>query len=295
MKAVENLILTIILLLLLAPTPVYSAKNTLPVWIKNPPQQLNDTYYFKVVETDAGQTLTSARKYAQEALISSVERDFKVKVSDVLESESIITTHNDKTVYDEKESYKLKIETENLGVTLYYERVDEYYYTDGALFKLYTLYAVARPNEVNPHFDNFIKTDKYGVHGLWRSAVVPGWGQFYKGSKLKGGVMLGSTAAAVGVAIYADNKKTNYMRNMAESYGSDTKRYYADKADNMITVRNISIGAAVAMYTYSLIDAVVASGANRVIVTKRNGRNTSLTLVPLTTQEMNGASLVCKF
>lgn len=49
----------------------------------------------------------------------------------------------------------------------------------GLRYNSYTLYAVSEANM--PLADNVGVTTRYGARGLWRSALVPGWGQFYKG------------------------------------------------------------------------------------------------------------------
>lgn len=142
-------------------------------------------------------------------------------------------------------------------------------------------------------FDNFSTTTSYGMQGVWRSAILPGWGQIYKGSTVKGGLMFSGTVAFAGVAVFANYKNSNYLRNMAESYSSDNKRYYADKADSMANLRNISIGAAAAVYIYSLIDAAVAPGAKRVKVTKSGG--SYITFSPVSNAEMYGGALTYRF
>lgn len=258
-----------------------------PTWIKNPPQPLNSTYSFKVVETDAGKDLSTARKHSQKELISSVERDFNIKVYDVLESKSTTHYDNGSINFSGDEIYYMKIESEDAGVNIYYERVDEYYRIEyvgkNRIFKLYTLYAVAQPSISSPQFDSFIKTNKYGGNGLWRSMIVPGWGQLYKGSKLKGGLIFGGTIAFAGGIIITESMRSSYIQKINQTYNVNSILYYSDKVNQVNCAKNICIGGIAALYIYNLIDAVVAPGANRIKVkqlsiTPYYGNNTGIKL-----------------
>lgn len=252
-----------------------------PTWIKNTPDQLNETYYFKVVETDAGSDLTSARMHSQKELIRSVEREFNITVSDKLESQSETIYNGDDVEYSGRDIYSLNIESTDEAVKIYYEKVDEYYEFNKvggrSVFKLYTLFAVAKPNAAKVRFDNFIRTEKYGLSAMSRS-LIPGWGQFYKGSKVKGSLILGGVAATAIGAMFANNQLEDYKSKINQTHNIDHIRTYQTKVDNFTTTRNVCIGAAATIYVYNLVDAVASAGARRVIVQKReNSPSYSLT------------------
>ena len=168
-------------------------------------------------------------------------------------------------------------------VQLHVKFVDEYWTrnTDGTV-NLTTLYAKSLNS--TPNFDDVDKTTQYGIHGLWRSAVVPGWGQFYKGSYLKGGLILGGTVALVGGIIFTENQRSDYVNKIAKTHDTDIKRAYATKRDHFATGRNICIGAVAALYVYNLIDAVVAPGARRLIVKSHANGNTYAVMPSVTTE-----------
>ena len=293
---------TVILLLIVVLPNHCFAKNKSdkikPDWIKNQPKPLNDTYYFKVIEVDNGKDLNSARTLAQKDLINSIEREFNIKIEEELESQSITNQTDSDTQFSSKEIYSLNIKSEDANVKIYYEKIDEYYQFskigENHVFKLYTLYSVARSVE-NVAFDNFQVTSKYGARGLWRSALVPGLGQFYKGSKTKGGLIVGGTAAmAIGIII-TETQRTNYLGKMSQTQNANHMRTYKNKADNMATARNICIGGLAALYVYNLIDAIAAPGAKKVIVRKNKSFKDRIAFAPVFSNEMNGIYLSFKF
>ena len=105
-------------------------------------------------------------------------------------------------------------------------------------------------------------TSKYGAAGLL--SVIPSVGQFYKGSYVKGGLILGGEIIAAGGIILCENTRASYIKKMHEQpkYAAE----YNSLADSWETGRNICIGVAAAIYVYNLIDALVTPGARRVKV-----------------------------
>ena len=146
------------------------------------------------------------------------------------------------------------------------------------VFKLYTLFAVSNLGK-KPHFDTFRTTQKYGARGLWRSAICPGWGQMYKGSKAKGITMLLAEAATIGGIIFCENERASYESKMLSQ--PQFIKTYKTKVDNFETERNCCIGAAAAIYVYNLIDAVVAPGAERLSIEPKR-----VQFVPFATKDM---------
>lgn len=146
--------------------------------------------------------------------------------------------------------------------------VDEYWQRlDSGDYLLTRLYARA-PAGNKVKFDNFIKTEKYGTMGLWRSAIVPGWGQMYKGSYLKGGLIMGGAVAFIGGSIYTGLTRRDYLSKMENTHSASVKEQYMTKANNMATGMYVCIGGLAALYVYNLVDAIVAPGARRIVVTE---------------------------
>lgn len=252
-----------------------------PQWVRSTPRSIDKSQLFIVV-VDESKSLESILENRYDNLVNYLEKE--VRTDGTIKSN--ITT--------ESKDVKGEFITSIKGVCYKHKLITDYWErSSSGFYRHYTLYQIS----MNPNipFENTELTSKYGFRGVWRSALVPGWGQLYKGSKTKGAFILGGTVALAGGIIYAENKRVSYNRNLAESYGSDRKRFYADKASTMSNVRNICIGGAIALYIYNLIDAAVSSGAKRVKVTKRGGAAPNFTLLPTATPNMTGVSLTYNF
>lgn len=247
-------------------------------------------YY--VTETAVSPTLNDARQECFSSLLQgagfekgvSVESDYETKDTEhsiVINGKSNDVTESHFTVNSTVKGKK--VELQGIKIDEYWERRD-----DGKYF-LTTLYARSQLDR-KPSYDNLDITTKYGVHGLWRSAIVPGWGQLYKGSTLKGGLVLGGTVAFIGGIIYTETMRQDYMNKLNKTHNTDNIRSYKTRADNFAMGRNICIGGLAALYVYNIVDAIVAPGAKRIVVRKNvNGR--SYALLPAVT--FDGSPAVC--
>lgn len=122
---------------------------------------------------------------------------------------------------------------------------------------------------------------KNGVAGIL--SILPGMGQYYKGSTVKGTIFFGLTAAAVAGVIVSESTRSSYVNKAIEQ--PRYKKDYSTKADNWETIRNICIGAGGAIWLWNIIDAFTTKSAKRKIVINQN---TSLSLQPFTYPSVAG-------
>lgn len=177
-----------------------------------------------------------------------------------------------------------ELSVEGIPFKLQAKNIDEYYKLNrNGQYVVSTLYMVAVTPD--PVFDQIEVTSKYGAKGLWRSAIVPGWGQFHKHSYLKGGLILGGTAVLAGGIIFTEVTRADYAKKITMTHDKKAMATYANRRNNFALARNICIGATAALYIYNLVDAIVAPGARYVKVQKvdRNGR--SYAFAPTVTYE----------
>lgn len=263
------------MLMLLLFVMVVSAQNpsldkTKPQWLHKLPTPTNSSFKYEIVSASAASWDEARKKCLAELISSSGLSQGVVISSDYKSKEKVSQTWNNGKL-SEKVDYgsETNVTAKSKESEIFVENIDEYWTRDNSgmyyLTKLYAKSELGTP----PLFDNVELTTKYGVQGLWRSAIVPGWGQFYKGSTLKGGLILGGTVALVGGIIFTENQRTDYVNKIAKTHDAEIKRSYATKRDHFATGRNICIGAVAALYVYNLVDAVVAPGARRVIVNQR--------------------------
>lgn len=252
-----------------------------PRWMQQLPKPSNATFTYEIKTAQAA-SLEEARDKCLTALVvhSGLENGV-VAISGNLSEEHLSQVYtNGKLVerieYDSHTTTRLQAGETKLYVAFiaeYWEkdRFGTYYATE--------LYARSGLNR-EPLFDAVESTTRYGGRGLWRSAVIPGWGQFYKGSTLKGCLVLSGCAVLAGGIVFTGNQRSDYIRKRNGTHDINLIRRYTTRADHFTTARNICIGAAAALYLYNLIDAVAAPGARRITTKSRRGPGRSYAVAP---------------
>ena len=115
----------------------------------------------------------------------------------------------------------------------------------------------------------------------------------YKGSTLKGGLIMGGTAVCIGTIIYMDCARASYNSKIFKTHDANLKRQYADKRSNFATGRDICIGALCALYVYNVVDAIVAPGARRILTAPAGSKNFSYFWSPTLTDDMGIGISAC--
>ena len=260
-----------------------------PKWVGNTPKELNTTYRFIEV-VSYGNSIAEARMEAKQQLAQNEQLRRAVTVSvnsgnlqhvdqQIVNGNMVETINNNITI-------ETKISGQEYRLQAY--PVDEYIERTGGQVKLYTLYMVGVADRVN--FDRAYKSTSYGATPALMS-IVPGLGQFYKGSTVKGVCMLGGVAAFGVGALFCENERADYKNKMKEQ--PQFAKDYNTKANNYETARNICLGAAAAVWVYNIIDAAAAKGARRIIVKPATG--SYLSVHPVATPNEVGVSLSYNF
>lgn len=265
-------------------TPVFAqtaSESIRPRWLHKPPKPTNSTFIYQVVSSSSP-SLEDARSKNLQSLISDAGmKSGVVIVSDHKSTEKVSQVWENGKL---REVINNNMETVNTAkggeVPLHASLVDEYWTRDrNGLFHLQRLYAKSELGEMPLYDDIELTTSYVSDPAAWGLALIPGAAQFYKGSYLKGGLILGGTVALVGGIIFTESQRADYASKIAKAHDADIKRAYATKRDHLVTGRNICIGATAALYVYNLIDAIVSPGARRVVV-KRHPNGASYAFVP---------------
>lgn len=260
-----------------------SSEKLRPKWLQKQPTPTNPTFRYETVSASASSLDAARGKCLSELISSSGLINGIVAVSDYRTQEHISQVWNNGKLTEriERDGTTSTSATSD-EMKLYVQHIAEYWTRDrSGMYYMTKLYAKSELNTA-PLFDNVELTTKYGARGLWRSAIIPGWGQFHKGANLKGGLILGGTAVLAAGIVFTENQRADYVRRINQTHDINLIRSYQTKRDHFATARNICIGAVAALYVYNLIDAVAAPGAQRVLVKKRtNGR--TYTFLPAVT------------
>ena len=261
-----------------------------PKWVGNTPQAGNATYKFVEI-ISYGTSIEAARQSALNTLAHDQQLNNAVRVN----IETGILTHIDQRVVkgelqdNSYEQMDVKVQIAGEEYQLQALRVDEYLAkADKGNLELHTLYMVALTD--HPQFDTPTLSTRYGAAPVAMS-IIPGVGQWYKGSKVKGACMLASEAVAVAGIILCDNQRASYSKKAIEQ--PKVAKQYSSKASNWETGRNICIGVAAGLWVYNIVDAAVAKGCRRVIVKRADGGG--LSLAPFGHPQGAGLSLAYRF
>ena len=260
-----------------------------PKWVGNTPKELNNTYRF--IEVVAyGADASSARMESQKLLAQNeqLRRAVEVSVStgNRQKIEQRIVDGNMSEVINNNITIDTEISGQQYRLQAY--PVDEYVENEHGQVKLYTLYMVGVSDNVM--FDRAYKTTNYGVTPALMS-VIPGLGQFYKGSTIKGVCMLVGVAACGVGALFCENERADYKNKMKEQ--PMFAKNYNTKANNFETARNVCLGAAAAIWVYNIIDAAAAKGARRIVV--KPGTDSYLSVHPIISPDAGGVSFAYHF
>jgi hypothetical protein len=142
----------------------------------------------------------------------------------------------------------------------------------------------------NPTYE-FERVNVTAEYGFSPSAFVPGLMQLHKGQKGKGGVIIAAEVAFIGGIIITESLRASYESKINTTHNANDKQTYIDNADNMANMRNIMIGGAVAVYAYSVIDALATKGKKHVVVLGSAG----LRFAPYATPQSGGIALSLNF
>lgn len=254
-----------------------------PRWISELPVASNNTFEYKVVAVNAGNIHEARGKVPQE-LTYFIETTQKVQVSSVTK----IASENIGGEVSSGTSFNMMAIVEGNPVNVVAKIIDEYQEVENGREFYYFLCAVGNPKASSVSFDKVQITDKYGTKGLWRSAVCPGWGQMYKGSKGKGLAILGTEVAALGGVVAFESMRSSYVTKMHKQ--PQFAQQYASKASNCKNIRNGFIAGAAAVYVYNLIDAIAAPGS-RWLKTTGNG----FAFYPSATDDFMGLTVAYQF
>lgn len=244
-----------------------------PKWIDNTPKELNHTYKFVEV-VSSGSSLESARADAKSKLEDDTQLQEGIRVYRKTRDNTMIDkSRQNGGKLQESKNQHIEIETVVDGekFDLQAVRVDEYIDKYNGDITLHTLFMVALCDD--PVFDRTYLTTSYGVTPVVMS-IIPGLGQWYKGSKVKGICMFGAEAIAVAGIIFTDNQRASYIKKAKEHPKFAVE--YSNRADSWETGRNICIGVAAGIWVYNIVDAIVAKGARRVVVSRADGGGLSI-------------------
>lgn len=245
-----------ILLLCLITLSFQAHADNRPPWMRGDmPEKSNESYYFKVVQAE-GSTQSEARHNVVLSLIGELARSQGVTITGRDIMQTLSESNNGK--YSEKSSTQTLYSIETAGFKACFDVVDEYYDNKSCWILFQVAYV---PDKAS--FDKVEFTTNYKGSAIWRSMLVPGWGQMHKKSTGKGITILTTQVLSVAGIFVCDNLSSSYYNKALNERNTATREQYQDRSTSFRNVRNGLIIAASAIYVYNIIDAISAKGAKR--------------------------------
>lgn len=243
--------------LVLAQKVVDRSSSELPPWTTEPPIGKYFTYYSGVGSSP--NSLSDAKEQSIANILSEIIMEGEIT------AESRIETFHQQSKEGIISEVSREIQQTGASTSIAGLRKEEEYWQtvktgDGLLYQYWILMKIPKPEYAG--FDLSVKQG-YGIAAIWRSALVPGWGQFHKGKKKKGLRLLGSEAALASAFFISQHLSQSYSRKASDERDVDRRKFYNDWSNRSYTISMISgiIGGVV--YVYNIFDAVTARGAKK--------------------------------
>ena len=259
-----------ILIFILACGYLGAQNNLRPKWIH---QQVlvGEKCVFIIIHSEGESNIRDARTAALADLRSKVLHTDIVSVNQsyIGKSHDVYTSNNNAVsiISNQEDDGWMEIKIEGLPTDIKSRRIDEYTRKPDVGIEYYALIAIPEAN-ATIDLSRLATTNNYASDpATWGLSLIPGAAQMHKGDYLKGGIIMGSSVALTGGLIAFESLRSSYVEKISQTHSADVKKAYNTKAGNCATFRNICIGGLAALYIYNIVDAFIAPGARRVIVT----------------------------
>ena len=235
---------------------IYEKSDKLvPRWVKHTPKSENPNISYRVVQVYVD-NLSEVHEKSLKELTNYLPQSWEVNRY----AEWQVAGNGSNDIKVLLEGSPIPVDMKCIEVDSYWEYVRVGYTNK---YRCYVLYQVARPGSYAKEYTRL--TDKYGF-GPVALSIIPGAGQMYKGSYLKGGLIMGASVLCAGGIVFCQANKSSYQVLADKEHNAKIKTNYQTKANNWNTGGYVCIGALAGIWLYNIIDAAVASGARRMVV-----------------------------
>jgi hypothetical protein len=228
-------------------------------WVDGVFPQKKGAFEYQVSRGE-GATLSDARNDAFNGLLADLGNKAGVTVNSqtIAEIKSSLNYNSGAEDYQESSSNVTTHKIDREGFKASFTKVSEYYEYAHGRYLLWELYEVSQKETFTAIIPEY--TTHYGGSALWRSIVLPGWGQFYKKKTGKGVIMLTTEVVAISGLAFCEIRRSDNWRKSTETTNINITKEYRNRADSWELRRNIFIGVAAGIYLWNVLDAALAKG-----------------------------------
>ena len=198
-----------------------------PRWLTSSlPENISPSYIF-ISASGSGASLEEARQRTLVNLTTKLEHERGIKISSSVKVNSEAQRINGKRTQNTIQTFQMECTEDDKNITLTTRAIDEYWEkSDYGNFICYILYTVSDTNYTGGSYDDDIKlTSSYGAKGFFMS-LIPGVGQLYKGSKMKGACIMGGEVLLIGGVIATENLRSSINYRAVELLGGKDSEAY---------------------------------------------------------------------
>lgn len=264
-----------------------------PRWMTHSLPVPKSSGYIFLAAQGKGATLDAARQAALVNLTTKLEHERGLTISSEIKRSSTATRTKDSRTQTSTQTYTFNCHERDKNITITARVVDEYWERNRGEYTVTELYTVNDNNAgagTGSYNDNIKLTTSYGALPVVYS-LIPGMGQFYKGSNLKGGLILGGAAICAAGIILSESTRHSYAVKRVEY--PEHFDFYNKKVKNWEIGRNVAVGVGAALYVYNLIDAAVAPGRRKVKVSRATSPHYSF--MPYASDNQFGVTMAVNF
>ena len=234
-----------------------SSASEKPSWTIEPPSGKYYDYYTGIGSSP--NSLSSAKEQAIANVLSEIIMEGKITAN------SRIRTLHEQSNEGIISEVSREIQQTGEATSIEGLKKEEEYWqtvktTSGLFYQHWILMRIPKPEYVG--MDLTIKQG-YGFAPVWRSVLVPGWGQFYKGENKKGRRFMTFEAVTLSTAFISFYISQNYNRKAENERDSDRRKFYNDWSNTAYTIGTVSGIIGVVTYCYNIFDSITSKGAKK--------------------------------
>ena len=224
-----------------------------PSWIKHKPESIYFAYYCGVGSSN---NLESAKKKAISNAIFEIVQSDNISIKGKLTIKSEETEENGKVDYRDEIIQDILIKGESKNIKGL-KNVGNHWEKKKFVYNYWILIRVPKENS----FANMSIYNTKKFAPIWRSIIIPGWGQFYKKQKIKGTLILSSEIILFSSSLFFAYKGSEFFdKENNEMFDMDKRKIYRDNKDLAYNISMFSLIGTSAIYIFNLYDSITSDG-----------------------------------
>jgi hypothetical protein len=241
---------------------VDASADTKPSWINETPIGNSYTYY-----SGLGSSTTSLQQ-AQENAVGGVlqrlveEGTFNVSIESTTETSETRHSGAGELQFEVTDDFIREVVLSGTSKTLTGLQKEEDYWQStksgtGIKYQYWVLFKLPKPGV----YPNTFKPAGYGFAPVWRSILLPGWGQIHKKEVKKGKRLLAGFVTTLTTGVATQHLSNNYAIDAENANDGEWIDYYNTLSEQYYLTSTIAYILSGAIYGYNVYDSVASKGA----------------------------------